>query len=327
MRAGVADAEQVELSIVVPNYNDRDSIVPFIDETIAILATRPDYHYEIIVVDDGSQDGSQLVLQRIAAERPQVRLVELVRNFGQQGALYVGLTYARGAIVVTIDGDGQYPPSSILTLADAIRDGHDMASGIRQSRQDDWLGRVSSRAGGYLIRNVLGFQISDFGAVKAFSRPLVERIVAVQLGSPEVYSAALSWRPNLKECPIEHRERARGASKWSLVQRVKLYFDLYFKYADDRFGWVLKGGLLLMLLSVAGVLLLLLYKLILGHQESVFLILAVGAMFFVLGLQLVLWSLTGAALKQILRQGSISPDHMVRRHPPVLSPMAEDRVR
>lgn len=301
-----------ELTIIVPNYNDGESCSVFLREIVEAMAARPDYSFEVLIVDDGSRDGSVDLLRAAIAAMPGIRLIELFRNFGQQAALHVGLTQARGTIVVTIDGDGQYPASTIPQLADAIRAGAEVASGIRTIRLDTVKDRLSSKLGGYFIRQLLGFDIQDFGAVKAFSRGIVDRVVAAPLGYADVYPAALSWRPKLAEIPIPHRARALGESKWSLTKRVKLYFDLYFKYAEDRFGLIFKAGVFLMLNAVLWTAIGLFYKLLLGHQDSVFLFLAVGAIFFVLGMQFVLWSFTASALKQVLRGGAFSPADMIR---------------
>lgn len=301
-----------ELSIIVPNFNDGPSAVNFIAEIATEMAKRADYNYELIIVDDGSTDDSVEQIEHALKSHPQARLVSLFRNFGQQAALYVGLTEARGKIVVTIDGDGQYPAETIPLLADAIRGGHDVASGIREERLDTLKDRLSSKVGGYFIRHLLGFDIEDFGSAKAFSRTIVNKVIAAPLGYADVYPAALSWRPRLKEIPIPHRARALGESKWNLTKRIKLYFDLYFKYADDRFGLIFKAGVFLMMNAILWTAIGLLFKLLLGHQDSVFLFLAVGAIFFVLGMQFVLWSFTASALKQVLRGGALNPADMIR---------------
>jgi glycosyltransferase involved in cell wall biosynthesis len=305
-------ADKPELTVVIPNFNDGEAVECFIAQVISELHERPDYTFEILLVDDGSTDGSQARLRRLADTTPILRVIELFRNFGQQAALYVGLAQARGSIIVTIDGDGQYPPDSILALADAIRAGHDMASGIRQQRRDTIADRLASHIGGLLIRNLLKFNVGDFGSVKAFSRPLTDRILSAQIGTPDVYPAALSWKPLLMEIPIAHRPRQIGVSKWSLAKRLKLYFDLYFKYADDRLGLIFKLGTFLVFGSIATTCLALLYKLLFHHQESVLVILSLGAIFFVMGLQILLWSLSTSAMKQILRGGAIKQTDMIR---------------
>ena len=305
-----------ELSIIVPNYNDKDSVTLFLAEIATAMQARPDYAYEILVVDDGSTDGSPDALRPVLAGMNAARLIALFRNFGQQTALHVGLSEAKGAILITIDGDGQYPAETIPLLADAIREGYDMASGIRAQRLDTLKDKLTSKVGGYFIKRLLGFEIEDFGSVKAFSRGLAERVIAAPMGYADVYPAALSWRPRLKEIAIPHRAREIGESKWSLTKRIKLYFDLYFKYADDRFGLIFKSGIFLMLNAMLWTGVGLMFKLLLGHQDSVFLFLAVGAIFFVLGMQFVLWSFTASALKQIMRGGTVKPQEMIRPAPP-----------
>ena len=131
------------LSIVVPNLNDAESLVPFLQEIADVFINQKDYVYELIVVDDGSTDNSVEKILEYSKSSPNIKLIELSRNFGQQIALYVGLTQSKGQIMVTVDGDGQYPPECIIKLADAIRDGYEMASGNRKNRQDDIFGRIT----------------------------------------------------------------------------------------------------------------------------------------------------------------------------------------
>jgi|GEM_PF-3589977 len=288
-----------KLDIIIPNYNDKAAIAAYLEDVVTACSGNKDWSCRIIVVDDGSTDGSATYLAELADQDASLTVISLVRNFGQQTALYIGLEQSTAPCIVTIDGDGQYPASLIFKLAQAVKDGADMASGVREGRRDPLLTRLSSKIGNFMIQRILGWKIKDFGAAKAFSRPLALRILSLQNGSYDVYPAALFWRPVIAEIPFTHLKRETGRSKWSFSDRLKLYFDLYFKYGRDRFGFIFKLGILAVLLALAGTVGLLAYKILLGHVMSVTEILVSGFMGFAVGSGLILWSLLASALKQV----------------------------
>ena len=299
-----------DLSVVLPNYNDILSLEPFLHDVDETLSST-NMTYELIIVDDGSTDQSCGRLQELISHFQNLKVVQLKRNFGQQSALYVGLVHSKGDVVITIDGDGQYPAKILPQFVSAIKTGYDIASGVREMRQDTLVTRLTSSIGGWFIRKILNFDIQDFGSVKAFSRDLVNRIISVQVGSFDVYPAALSWHPKIKEIDIDHVERKIGTSKWNLSKRLKLFFDLYFKYGSDEFGLVFKSGGMMIFLSCAVTFLWLSYKFVFGHQESVLLILFLGFLGMCFGIALLFFSMLASVLKQILRMGTQKPEFMI----------------
>lgn len=196
-----------------------------------MLASQTRYEWEIIFVDDGSKDGSVAELATLAQERAAVTVVELARNFGQQKAFMIGLAHAQGDVVVTLDGDFQYDPSCVIALADKVNEGHDIVSGVRHDRKDPWFSRLTSRIGAAFIRRLLRAPVSDFGAVKGFSRLLVDGIVRRSGYCAFPYSMAFALSDRFAELPVTHKPRPWGASKWSFGRRLHLYFDLFLMHA------------------------------------------------------------------------------------------------
>ncbi|KGF71697.1 hypothetical protein DO97_16095 [Neosynechococcus sphagnicola sy1] len=223
------------ISVVIPSYNDEPIIRPFYDAIVQTLGSQLDYGFELIYVDDGSVDPSPHTLSQLAKEDQRVTFIELCRNYGQQRALFAGLSVAKGDYVVTIDGDYQYPPEVILQLVQAMGHQYEMASGIRTHRRDNWCDILASKLGNLIIRKILAVNLQDFGSVKAFSRPLVDRILALRHYFSDVYPIALSLHPTFVEVKVLHKQRPSGRSHWNLWMRLKLYLYFYIGYSDDHF--------------------------------------------------------------------------------------------
>ena len=209
----------LDLSVVVPAYNELENLDPLLAELRASLAAARRSH-EIIVVDDGSSDGSAAWLLREAARDPHLVPVLLERNVGQSGALAAGLTSARGAIVVTLDADLQNDPADLPRLLAALERA-DVVSGIRQRRQDGWTRRWSSRVANATRRAVLGDPVTDIGcSFKAYRREALEGL-PLFVGAHRFLPALCVFRgARLAEVPLSHRPRRHGQSKYGVSNRL-----------------------------------------------------------------------------------------------------------
>ncbi len=208
-----------EISVVVPAYNERENIVPLFDELREALA-RTGRSHEIVLVDDGSRDGTAEWLVREAARDPKVVCVLLAGNHGQSAAIAAGLRRARGAVIVTLDADLQNDPGDLPQLLAALESA-DVVSGVRSRRQDDWLRRVSSRIANGVRRRVLGDPITDIGcSFKAYRREALEGI-PMFAGAHRFLPALCMFRgARLVEVSISHRPRRHGVSKYGVSNRL-----------------------------------------------------------------------------------------------------------
>ena len=231
------------LSIVIPSYNDAPIIRPFHAAIVGELERQSRWRWEIVYVDDGSIDNSREILKEIAAADRRVTALFLLHNFGQQRALFAGLEHARGDVVVTIDGDYQYEPSAILALAEGIKDGVDLVSGIRRLRNDPIANVFFSAIGNAVLRSVLGTRLEDFGSAKAYSRALVDRVLLMRHRHSDVLPAALSLRPRVAEVVVEHRRRPYGHSHWNVWMRIMILVDVFVLYGHRRTDLALKLGM------------------------------------------------------------------------------------
>jgi glycosyltransferase involved in cell wall biosynthesis len=209
----------VDVSIVSPVFNERENLTPLVDELLAVL--RPTLvPFEIVLVDDGSQDGSAEAIDALAALHPEVRGVHFETNGGQTAAFDAGFKHARGAVVVTIDADLQNDPRDIPALLRAL-EGHDAAVGFRAERRDGMLRRLSSKIANAVRNRVSGDDIIDTGcSLKAFRADALREI--------KLWNGMHRFLPTLirlegrsvVQLPVNHRPRLRGTSKYGVWNRV-----------------------------------------------------------------------------------------------------------
>ncbi|HTM58554.1 MAG TPA: glycosyltransferase family 2 protein [Candidatus Udaeobacter sp.] len=215
----LADPATLDLSIVVPAYNEVENLEPLLAEVRAALSQVTGTH-EIVLVDDGSSDGTA---ERIAAEAgrdPAVRAILLEKNGGQSSALAAGLARARGRIIVTLDADLQNDPADLPRVLAAL-DHADVVSGIRAGRQDGWVRLVSSRIANGTRRMVLKDSVTDIGcSFKAYRREALEDL-PMFVGVHRFLPALCSFRgARMVEVRLSHRPRRHGTSKYGVSNRL-----------------------------------------------------------------------------------------------------------
>jgi glycosyltransferase involved in cell wall biosynthesis len=217
---------RVELSVVVPLYNEEPNVVPLFDEIGRALA-HAGVSYELILVDDGSTDQTFDRLTAVQANESRVRVIRFTRNFGQTAAFAAGFAHARGRFIATLDGDLQNDPADIPRLL-AHTASFDVVCGWRKDRKDDFLTRhVPSVAANWLIGIVSGVRVHDIGcSLKIFRADIVKRLT-LRPGSHRylpVLASALGAR--ITEVPVNHRPRQFGESKYGLSRTFTVIVDL-----------------------------------------------------------------------------------------------------
>jgi glycosyltransferase involved in cell wall biosynthesis len=215
------------LSVVVPLYNEEENVSPLVAAIRAALAEVP--HWELLLVDDGSRDGTLAAAEAIAAAEAHVRVVPLARNYGQTQAMQAGFDEAQGDIVVSLDGDLQNDPADIPRLLAKLDEGYDLVAGYRLRRQDKVLTRkVPSWVANRIIRAITRVDIRDNGcSLKAYRRWTLDRM--------NLYSdmhrflpalAAATAGARIAEIPVRHHPRRFGVSKYGLSRIFKILTDL-----------------------------------------------------------------------------------------------------
>ncbi len=220
-------AEPIAYSVVVPFYNEQESIPPLYVKITKVMDAIGE-PYEMVFIDDGSRDDTYKVLQEIYEHDQRVTLVRLRRNFGQTAALKAGFDFARGEIIVTMDGDLQHDPAEIPLFLEKIKEGYDIASGWRVRRADAWLTRqlpslIANRAMAWLS----GVPLHDFGTTfKAYRREILSEIKLY--GELHRFIPALaSWSgARIAEVPIKNIPRKSGKSNYGIGRTIRVFLDL-----------------------------------------------------------------------------------------------------
>ncbi len=218
------------VSIVVPVYNEEESLRPLHAEITAAMEKTPAVaDYEIILVDDGSRDRSVEVCRELhAADPAHVRVIVLRRNFGQTAAMAAGFDAARHEVIVPMDADLQNDPADIGLLLAKLDEGYDVVSGWRANRQDKALSRkLPSLVANRLIGWITGVRIHDYGCtLKAYTRDVTEHMNFY--GELHRFLPALaSWAgARVAEIPVNHRSRQFGASKYGIGRTIRVILDL-----------------------------------------------------------------------------------------------------
>jgi glycosyltransferase involved in cell wall biosynthesis len=214
------------LSIVIPVYNEEESLRPLHDRLARVLGALGTAH-ETIFVNDGSTDGSEKTLAGIARADANVRVINFRRNYGQTAALMAGFDAARGEVVVPMDSDLQNEPEDIPKLVARLEEGYDVVSGWRRDRHDGFRRRLASRLANRLVSWISGVHLHDYGCtLKAYRRSVLEgvKLYGEMHRFIPVYA---SWQgARVTEMPVSHRARSFGSSKYGFERVIKVVLDL-----------------------------------------------------------------------------------------------------
>jgi glycosyltransferase involved in cell wall biosynthesis len=217
----------MELSIVIPVYNEEENLEPLIQEIHAALRSL-EKPYEIVVVDDGSRDGTFNRLARLHQRERGLRVVRLKRNFGQTAAIAAGLRYADGGVIVLMDGDLQNDPKDILPLLAELEKGNDLVCGWRFDRQDPFFSRrLPSMIANRLISWATQVKVHDYGCTLKAMRCDVAKGLRLY-GEMHRFIPVIAYERGARvaEIKVNHRPRLRGKSKYGIARTLRVVLDL-----------------------------------------------------------------------------------------------------
>ncbi|MCL2458256.1 MAG: glycosyltransferase [Desulfobulbus sp.] len=280
------------LSLVIPVYNEQENLVELVDRCLASCRST-DRSFEVILVDDGSQDNSRSMILAAAEQHQEVIGIILNRNYGQHAAVFAGLQQSRGEIVITLDADLQNPPEEIPNLVQAMDQGVDVVGTVRENRQDSFFRRIASNLVNRMVQQATGVMMHDYGCMlRAYRRTIVEAILQCSEHSTFIPILANSFAGSTVEIPVGHARREKGQSKYSVLKLIALQYDLLTSMSTFPLRLLSFVGGVISLCGIAFGLLLMLLRVVYGATwaaEGVFTLFAllfvfIGAQFIALGL-------------------------------------------
>jgi glycosyltransferase involved in cell wall biosynthesis len=217
----------MDLSVIIPIKDERDNLRPLHERMCAALDPLG-LTYEMIIVDDGSSDGSRDVLEEMAARDRRLKVIRLRRNFGQTPALQAGIDWSSADILVTMDGDLQNDPADIPEMLAKLNAGYDAVLGLRAKRQDHFLIRkLPSLMGNWLIRKVTGVGIKDMGCtLRVMRRELATSLPLYGEMHRFIPVLAQQYGGRLLQIPVRHHPRTAGKTKYNLSRSIRVVLDL-----------------------------------------------------------------------------------------------------
>lgn len=299
------------LSIVIPLYRDQDALAAIFERCRPILDDIPDGG-ELVLVDDGGLDATTPTALRLADGYPHpTTVVRLARNFGQHPAVFAGLAHARGAQVVTLDSDLQYPPEEIPKLLKELGPEWPVVSGRRADRKDPLTRRLITRALTRWLNAQTRSDLSDFGSMfRAYDRSVIDLMLRFTERHRYV-PAVVAWLGvPVKEIPIEHKERGAQGSRYRLSTLVEMTFDLITGYSVFPLRVLTLIGLAGAGLGFLGTFTFALYRVVVGAGLSGS-VSAFAGVFALLGVILLLLALIGEYVGRIYTEAKARPYYLV----------------
>jgi undecaprenyl-phosphate 4-deoxy-4-formamido-L-arabinose transferase len=299
------------LSIVIPVYNEEAGLAALYARLYPALDALG-VSYEIIFIDDGSQDRSTALLAEQFERRPDVtRVILFDGNFGQHHAILAGFAHCRGERVVTLDADLQNPPEDIPLLLDAMDRGHDCVGSIRRDRQDSAWRRWASRAMNRMRHRLTGIVMTDQGCMmRAYSRRVVQLVNQCKEMNTFIPALAHQFSTNPTEVTVGHERRHAGKSKYSLYRLIRLNFDLVTGFSVVPLQAFSMLGIVVSLLSGLLFLLLAGRRMVLGAEEGgLFTLFAL--LFLLVGLALFGVGLLGEYVGRIYQEVRARPRYVI----------------
>ena len=228
-----------DLSIIISLYNEEESLSELVAWITSVMQ-KEGYSYELIMVDDGSKDGSWNIIRKLSADNPNIRGISFRRNYGKSAALYEGFKAASGRVVVTMDADLQDSPEEIPEMYDmVVKQGYDIVSGWKQHRQDNKLTKnLPSKLYNATARWITGIKLHDMNCgLKAYKNEVVKNIeVYGEMHRYIPYLAKNAGFSRITEKPVHHQKRKYGKSKFGIERFVNGFLDLLSLWFLSKFG-------------------------------------------------------------------------------------------
>jgi glycosyltransferase involved in cell wall biosynthesis len=301
-----------DLSLVVPVYNGSRTIGPLVERIAMVFASTT---FEIVLVNDGSEDDSEMACTKLTEEFPQsVTFVHLSRNFGEHSAVLAGLSHARGRYVAVLDDDGQNPPEEVTRMLHELKSkNYDVVYGHYIEKKHSWFRNAGSwfndRIATIMLHKPKDLYLSSF---KIMNRFLVNEIIKYR--GPYPYTDGLIYRATRKigQIPVEHRASDSGPSRYTFRKLVGLWLNMFLNFSIKPLRLSVYVGLLASFLSIVALIAILIDKLWITPSVTVGIPTVLGSIVFFAGIQLMILGLVGEYLGRLYLDQTGMPQYVVR---------------
>nr|WP_257621080.1 undecaprenyl-phosphate 4-deoxy-4-formamido-L-arabinose transferase [Aeromonas dhakensis] len=303
------------VSVVIPVYNEEASL-PVLLSRVTAACDQLSQDYEVILIDDGSHDGStELISEAAAIDGSKLVGVLLNRNYGQHAAIMAGFETAKGDLVITLDADLQNPPEEIPRLVEAAMQGYDVVGTMRRNRQDSWFRKTASKLINKSVQKATGVHMSDYGCMlRAYRRHIIDAMLCCQERSTFIPILANSFARRTIELEVGHAERAHGESKYGLMHLINLMYDLVTCMTTTPLRLLSIVGSVVAGIGFVFSILLILMRLVMGADwaaDGVFTLFAI--LFTFVGVQLLGMGLLGEYIGRMYTDVRARPRYFIHR--------------
>jgi undecaprenyl-phosphate 4-deoxy-4-formamido-L-arabinose transferase len=303
-----------EVSVVIPVYNE-EAVLPALFARLYPALDALGCSYEVIFVNDGSQDRSAALLREQFQKRPDVTRVILFNgNFGQHMAILAGFEHVRGQRIVTLDADLQNPPEEIAKLLARMDEGHDYVGSIRRMRRDVAWRRWASKAMNRMRERITHIKMTDQGCMlRAYDRPIIDAIRSSREVSTYIPALAYSFAHNPAEVEVEHEERQAGESKYSLYKLIRLNFDIVTGFSVLPLQLFSLFGIFISLVSLGVYVVVIAQRIVAGTGDGLWVVWDRDILqFFLIGVVLFGLGLIGEYVGRIYQQVRERPRYLIQ---------------
>jgi len=306
--------KEIMISIVIPVYNEEANLARLMERLTPVMRNMGK-KYEIIFVDDGSSDKSLSILKSFTTQ-PEVKVLELTKNYGQHAAIFSGFSVVKGDMIVTMDADLQNPPEEIPKLVKAMEEGnYDVVGTIRKERKDSIFRTFPSRIINIIARKITGVHMTDWGCMlRVYRRSIVRHMIDCREQSTFIPALATYFAKHVTEIEVAHEERYAGESHYSMRKLINLQFDLISSFSDFPLKLIMYAGIGMALLGVTFGIILGIARLVYGAAwaaEGVFTLFAI--MFAFIGFQFFALGVTGEYVGRIYKEVRRRPEYVIDR--------------
>jgi polyisoprenyl-phosphate glycosyltransferase len=308
----IQSSKPVDYSVVIPVYNSSQSLEELCERIDAVFSNMKNT-YEIILIDDSSIDNSWFVMKRIREKKKEIKIIQLMKNFGQHNAIICGLHYSYGKFIIMMDDDLQNPPEEIPKMIDKISNGFDAVIGVPEIKQDKIFKNIGSFWIRYLNTKIFNkpktLKLSSF---RIITRSLAEEIRILKTPYPYITGMMLSITSKIGNVYVKHESRKYGRSTYNLKKLINLAFNLIINYTSLPLKILTSVGILVSLLSFIMGIYFIAHKILKGSVVPGWTSVVVLLSFFN-GILMTILSIIGEYLSRIINEVSNRQQFVIRQ--------------